>query len=196
MLVMRRLSHLGLLVALGLGSAVSVGCGGSKGEAAHPVPKAGDMPEGGDWTGVFYSPTYGDLHLLKEGANVQGAWRTANGDKWGEMHGEANGNLYKFEWKETTIGMVGPSATKTGKGYFQYIHPPGDNVNDEIKGEWGLGSEQTGLPWSATKQRNRNPDLKSVVPDETQKVEGTNWDESKHGGGGGDEKKKKGDDWE
>lgn len=195
MFVTRRLSHLGLIVALGAGSALSVGCGGSKQEGAHVVPKPGDMPEGGDWTGVYYSPLYGNLHLLKEGSNVSGAWRTAAGDKWGEMHGEANGDIFKFEWKETTIGMVGPSATKTGRGYFKYTRPPGDNVNDEIKGEWGLKAEETGLPWTAVKQRNQNPDLKSVMPDETQKVEGTNWDESKHGGGGGEEKKK-GDDWE
>jgi len=195
MLVRSRLTSFGLIVALGAGSAFAVGCGGSHKDDAHAVPKAGDMPEGGDWTGVFYSPTYGDLHLLKEGETISGAWRTAAGDKWGEMHGEANGDLFKYEWKETTIGMVGPSATKTGHGYFKYTRPPGDNVNDEIKGEWGLNGQTTGLPWSAVKQRNRNPDLKSVMPDETQKVEQTNWDEEKkHGGGGGE--KKKGDDWE
>jgi hypothetical protein len=198
MFVTRRLAHVGLVVALGAGSAFAVGCGGgSKGEAAHPVPKPGDMPEGGDWSGVFYNQLYGDLHMLKEGENIHGAWRTANGEKWGEMHGEANGNLFKFEWKETTIGMVGPSATRNGRGYFQYIRPPGDNVNDEIKGEWGLNSEQTGVPWTAVKQRNRNPDFKAVLPDETQKVQGTgNWDEEKKSGGGGGDDKKKGDDWE
>jgi hypothetical protein len=196
MLAMRRLTPFGLIVALGAGSALAIGCGGAKKDDVHAMPKAGDMPEGAEWTGVYYSPTYGNLHLIKEGENVSGAWRTAAGDKWGEMHGEANGDLYKYEWKETTIGMVGPSATKTGRGYFKYIRPPGDNVNDEIKGEWGLNAGQTGLPWSAVKQRNQNPDLKSILPDETQKVEGTNWDEGKKHGGGSSDDKKKGDDWE
>ena len=198
MFVTRRIAHVGFVVALGVGSALAVGCGGKKSEASHPVPKPGDMPEGSDWSGVYYSALYGDLHMLKEGENIHGAWRTANGERWGEMHGEANGNLFKFEWKETTIGMVGPSATKAGRGYFQYFRPPGEHVNDEIKGEWGLKSEQTGLPWTAVKQRNTNPDFKAVLPDETQKVQGTgNWDEEKKsGGGGGDKDKKKGDDWE
>ena len=148
------------------------------------------MPEGGDWTGVYFSATYGHLHLVKEGSSVSGKWRTSAGDKWGEMHGDATGNLYKFEWKETTIGMVGPSATRSGLGYFLYTRPPGDNVNDEIKGEAGLGNEQTGVPWTAVKQRNMRPEPESVVPDETQKVESGGWDDEKKksGGGGKDDK--------
>jgi hypothetical protein len=153
-------------------------CGGSQ-KSTSTIPKAGDMPEGGEWTGVYFSPTYGNLHIVKEGADISGKWRTAEGDKWGEMHGEVNGNLFHFEWKETTIGMVGPSATTTGRGYFQYYRPPGDNVNDELHGEWGLGTEETGVPWTAVKQRNVKPDPDSVVPDETQKLESGGWDEDK-----------------
>lgn len=148
------------------------------------------MPPDGDWTGVFFSPTYGNLHLVKQGASLGGKWRTAAGDKWGEMHGEAVGNLFHFEWAETKIGMVGPSAKTTGRGYFVYTRPPGDNVDDEIKGEWGLGSEQTGVAWTAVKQRNAKPDPDSVVPDETQKLEGGGWDEDKKKKSGGGNKDK------
>jgi hypothetical protein len=133
--------------------------------------------------------------VVKEGSAVSGAWRNAAGDKWGLLHGEATGNILHYEWEETTIGMVGPSAKKKGRGYFQYVRPKGDNVNDEIHGEWGLGNEVTGVVWTAIKQRNAKPDLKSVVPDEAEKQgEGnSNWDESKKPSGGGDDKKS--DDW-
>jgi hypothetical protein len=191
MLGSRAITRIGFLAALVLPLPGVIACGGSSKPPAHALPKAGDMPDGGEWTGVYYSPTYGHLHLVKEGASLSGKWRTAAGDKWGEMAGEATGNLFHFEWKETKIGMVGPMATTTGRGYFQYVRPPGGNVEDEIRGEYGLGTDQTGVPWTAVKQRNAKPDPKSVMPDETQKVEGGGWDDEKkksHGGGKSDEK--------
>ncbi|HEX3593753.1 MAG TPA: hypothetical protein VHU80_01590 [Polyangiaceae bacterium] len=189
--VARTLTRFGLLVALVAPIPCAAACGGSQPEA-KVLPKAADMPEGGDWTGVYYSPTYGNLHMIKEGSAVSGKWRNAAGDKWGALHGEVTGNLLHYEWEETTIGMVGPSAKKTGRGYFQYVRPKGDNVNDEIHGEWGLAQETTGVTWTAVKQRNAKPDPDSVVPDETQKLDnGAGWDESKKKPG--DDKKS--DDW-
>ena len=195
MFASRTFTRFGLVAALALPLCTLAACAGSKQEEVHSVPKAGDMPEGAEWTGVYYSATYGHLHMIKEGSAVSGKWRNAAGDKWGALHGEVTGNLLKYEWEETTIGMVGPSAKKTGKGYFQYVRGKGDNPNDEIHGEWGLGKEWTGVTWDAVKQRNAKPDPDSVVPDETQKTEGGGWDDEgkkKSGGGGGD---KKSDDW-
>jgi len=180
-----RVSLVSALFAFGPGL---VACGGGK-PAESPIPKAGDMPEGAEWTGVYYNPVYGNLHLIKEGGTASGKWRTVEGDKWGEMSGNVTGNLFLFEWKQTTIGMVGPSATTTGRGFFQYVRPPGDNVNDEIRGQWGLGTDRTGVPWNGIKQRNAKPDPNSVMPDETQKSQNSNWDESNPKKGGGDSQK-------
>ena len=68
----------------------------------------------------------------------------------------------------------------------------GDLVNDEIRGEWGLGQETSGVTWTAVKQRNAKPDPDSVVPDETQKLESGGWDDEKKKKSDGD---KKSDDW-
>jgi hypothetical protein len=194
MFASRTLPRVGLLIALVAPVPCIAACGGGTQTEVKAVPKAGDMPEGAEWTGVYFSPTYGHLHMVKEGSAVSAKWRNAAGDKWGALHGEVTGNLLHYEWEETTIGMVGPSAKKTGRGYFQYVRPKGDNVNDEIHGEWGLGHETTGVTWTAVKQRNAKPDPDSVVPDETQKInEGGGWDEQKKSGGGGD--KKSSDDW-
>ena len=190
MFVARTFTRFGLLAALVVPIPITTACGGSQTEVKS-IPKAGDMPDGGDWTGVYYSPTYGNLHLIKEGSAVSGKWRNAAGDKWGQLHGEVTGNLLSYEWEETTIGMVGPSAKKKGRGYFQYVRPSGDNPNDEIHGEWGLGQELTGVTWTAVKQRNAKPDPDSVVPDETQKLENSNWDEPKKS----PDDKKSSDDW-
>ena len=177
----KRTGLAGFLTGCSLAFALSgvSGCAGStdEPEVLKANVKAGDMPAGGDWTGVYYSPTYGHLHLIKSGNTASGAWRTASGDKFGELNGEVNGDLLRYEWTERTIGMVGPSSESHGKGYFKYIVPPGDNVEHEIKGEWGLNDSDAGNPWEAIKQRNMIPDPKSVKPDETQQVNDVeSWD--------------------
>jgi hypothetical protein len=132
--------------------------------------KAGDLAPAGDWSGVFYSPIYGHLHLVKEGGSVSGKWRTTGGDKWGELHGEVTGDLLKYKWVEHKIGMVGPGSTTEGRGYFKYYVPAEENANHEIKGQWGLERSEVGNPWEAVRQRNMLPDPESVRPDETEKV--------------------------
>src|SRR5262245_7684992 len=144
--------------------------------------KAGDLPPEGDWSGVFYSPLYGHLHLVKEGNSVSGKWRTTGGDKWGELHGEVTGDLLKYKWVEHKIGMVGPGATTEGHGYFKYYVPSDETQNHEIKGEWGLERSEVGNSWEAVRQRNMLPDLNSVRPDETERVNMPDeWDESSGG---------------
>ncbi len=150
-------------------------CGGQAG-AKHATAQPGPMPEGGNWTGVYYSTTYGNLHLIADGDNASGAWRTTAGDKWGELHGKLQGNLMRYEWTEHTIGMIGPSATRKGKGYFQYIEVKKGEAH-ELRGQWGLDEDEAGNTWDALKQRNMVPNLKDVRPDEIEgRVTGGGWD--------------------
>jgi hypothetical protein len=183
-----------LMLALALTVPVSLAttaCGGGTDVAKHPVLKAGEMPNGGEWQGVYYSPLYGYLHIVADGKAVNGAWRTAAGDAFGELHGETDGNLLRYEWKERRIGAVGADAVKKGKGYFVYKIPKEGEAH-EIQGEWGLGDDEAGNKWQAVKQKNMPPDLKSVQPDEYEgRVTGGGWDS------GGDDKSgddKSGDD--
>ena len=164
-----------ILPTVCLAVALTLGVGALGGCSKPPPPttanvKAGDLPPTGDWSGVFYSPLYGHLHLVKEGGSVSGKWRTTGGDKWGELHGEVTGDLLKFKWVEHKIGMVGPGATTEGRGYFKYYVPAEENANHEIRGEWGLDRSEVGNPWEAIRQRNMLPNPDSVKPDETEKV--------------------------
>jgi hypothetical protein len=175
MTVSRRV--LGLIVAV-LVAFISIGCGGSQKNANTANVKAGEMPEGSTWTGVYYSQTYGNLHLIEEGGSINGKWRTTNGDAWGELAGEADGDLLRYEWTEHKIGMVGPSATSKGKGYFKYVPSENGVDPDQIKGEWGLGEKEAGNSWEAVKQRNVTPDPDSVSPDELERRGvGGGWDD-------------------
>ena len=48
----------------------AVGCGGEQ-SAKFANIKAGEMPEGQAWPGVYYNPVYGYLHIVaQEGAVV------------------------------------------------------------------------------------------------------------------------------
>jgi len=161
------ISVAGTLIACGPGSDVK-----------HASVKPGPLPEGGEWNGVYFSTQFGYLHLVSDNKSANGAWRTAAGDAWGEMSGECDGDLLRYEWTERKIGAIGADATKKGHGYFKYTIPkPGEP--HKIVGQWGLGESDAGNPWEAVKQIRMEPKPESVKPDE---VEGrTNvggWDDS------------------
>jgi hypothetical protein len=160
--------------------AFASGCGGSSSGPKLAHIKPGDMPVGGEWRGVYYSQLQGYLHLMNEGNTVQGRWRITAGEKFGEMAGEVTGDVFRYEWTERTIGMVGPTASSTGKGYFRYTIPKEGEAH-EIVGERGKGQDEAGDPWKAVKQFNMAPDFKKVTPDETEDRPmqgGSGWDDS------------------
>ncbi len=178
----RKLKVFAGVIALVLPCATLVACNkGKAADSANSVSK--EMPEGASWKGVYYSQTFGNLHLVEDGDSIKGAWRTASGEAWGELEGKTDGALLKYHWVEHRIGMVGPSADKKGKGYFVYMRPNRGGSGkdpDEIKGQWGLGDNEAGNKWEAIKQTNVEPDPKSVMPDEVERgagVSGGGWDE-------------------
>jgi len=187
----RKLVKLSLLSALALPSAFSLVACGPSNEVKHAQLKPGEMPAGAEWQGVYYSPVYGNLHLLVDGKTAQGAWRTAGGDAYGELNGEADGNILRYTWKQHRIGAIGKDADSTGKGYFRYL-PVEEGEAQKIAGEWGLGDSDAGNPWDAVKQKNVQPNLDSVKPDEIEgkTTSGGGWDDDNKGGGS----KKKTDD--
>ncbi len=195
-----RLLRIGFLLALTAPVALTTGCAGNQNEPKHSHVKAGSMPPGGDWAGVYYSQLYGYLHLVAGGNAANGAWRTTAGDSYGEMHGEIDGDLFRYSWVERRIGAVGADANRKGNGYFRYTAPKEGEAH-EIVGEWGLGESDAGNEWRAVKQKNMQPNPASVKPDEVEgRVTGVDaWDD---GGGSKNKdedespKKKKGDDSE
>ncbi len=141
-------------------------CGGPPPPSKVARVAVGEMPAGGKWSGVYFNPVYGYLHITESGSGLVGRWKTADGTRWGEMSGPAEGNVVHFEWTEHKMGMVGPTSITKGKGYFVYKRPEGDNVDDKLEGEWGLEDSEVGQSWECVKQRNQKPDLKSVHADE------------------------------
>jgi hypothetical protein len=143
-------------------SPLLVGCAGSDSPKVANV-KAGPMPEGETWTGVYFHPVFGYLHLQEEGSNVIGRWKRTDQSHWGELSGTVTGNVLHYTWKEHKIGMVGAAATTKGKGYFVYKLNK-ENIG-ELDGEFGLNDSEVGSSWKNIKQVRMQPDLKSIGGD-------------------------------
>src|SRR5215472_4360480 len=99
---------LAMAVLMGASTIALVGCGGGGANSAHVTP--GPMPEGESWTGVYYHPVFGYLHMVEQGTNVVGRWKRTDGSAWGELSGTVTGTVAHFQWKEHKIGLVGPAS--------------------------------------------------------------------------------------
>ena len=155
------------LLALSLASLASsalivAGCSDTASPKTANVP-AGPMPEGEQWSGVYFHPVFGYLHLQETGPSVVGRWKRTDHSYWGELSGTTNGNVFHYTWKEHKIGMVGASATTQGKGYFVYkVNKEGIG---ELDGEFGMGESEVGSTWKNVKQLRMPPDIKSIGGD-------------------------------
>ncbi len=121
------------------------------------------MPAGESWTGVYFHPVYGYLHLVEEGPSIVGRWKRTDQSQWGELSGTFKGNVLHYQWKEHKMGVLGAGATTHGRGTFVYKL---DQENRPVlDGEFGLDDEEAGSDWHNVKQQRVAPDLKSVGGD-------------------------------
>ncbi|MGB0680182.1 MAG: hypothetical protein ACPGUV_11015 [Polyangiales bacterium] len=135
------------LVTLGLGI---LGCGG--GQMASVKPAA--MPKGGDFTGVWFSPQYGEMHMMQSGQTVVAEYE--KDQRTGRIEGHSAGNLLRYRWTEERELVQGRPTITRGRGYFQYRI--GKDKRHYLVGEWGMEqSEIDGGPWRAYKLSNRKP---------------------------------------
>jgi hypothetical protein len=161
-MTLRSLRPILAAVCLSTAALAVSGCGGSEGPK-HANVKPGPMPEGEQWTGVYYHPVFGYLHMQQEGETIVARWARTDHTYWGEMSGTSAGNVVHYTWKEHKIGMVGAAATTHGKGYYVYKLNK-ENIG-EIDGEYGLKDDETGSNWNCIKQLRMPPDLKSIGGD-------------------------------
>jgi hypothetical protein len=156
-----RAGHLVAACVLGVAlvGSSAVGCGGG-GHAKFAQVKAGEMPSGESWAGVFFNPVYGYLHMIEQDGSIVGRWRRTDGSYWGELNGTAEGNVLHFTWKEHKVGGVGPSADSKGSGQFVYSVP--DSKIPELAGQYALDESNNVGEWHCVKQLNIKPDLNSV----------------------------------
>jgi hypothetical protein len=163
------------VISLVASSAGMSGCSSAP-SAKLATVTPGDMPESADWTGVYFDRFYGNFHLVQEGKAVNGKWERPQKDRWGELHGEVTGNVLRFTWSEYTRGAIGANAERSGKGYFVYTRPAGENVDDQMNGELGRGQDEVGEKVTTVKQRNVNADPASIGGTAPSDFSGGDWD--------------------
>jgi hypothetical protein len=131
--------------------------------APSPVPAS--LPPGQEWSGVYYNPVYGYLHLIERPGGVLGRWKRSDGSHWGELSGTVEGNVLHYTWAEHKYGGIGPSATSRGSGVF--VYKMGEKFG-ALEGQFWLaaGSDQVG-DWHCVKQGGMTPDLNSIPGEPT-----------------------------
>src|SRR5580693_7667423 len=91
---------LGWMGILAMALSLSLVACGKGGDAKFGNIKAGEMPSGETWPGVYYNPVYGYLHMVEQEGNIVGRWKRTDGSHWGELSGTAEGNVLHFQWTE------------------------------------------------------------------------------------------------
>jgi len=144
-----------VITALALGS----GCGGS----GTTSLRAGPMPDKGSYSGVYFSPQYGEMHMVQNGSAVVGKYK--KDERSGTIQGETDGDLMRFVWTEYKAMVSNRPQVTRGHGYFRYM-VDASNGDHLVKGRWGLNESDTdGGEWNAYKSRTREPDLEHFAND-------------------------------
>lgn len=137
--------HIALALLLG----VVLGCGGSQ------KPKAGPLPEGATFYGVWQSPQYGNMHMCQSGKQVIGDY--VKHERAGRIQGDVDGDLLIFQWEDRRELVAGKPQIRRGRGYFRI--QIGEDGDQYVKGEWGMDDDLSGGgPWNAVKLRRGQPD--------------------------------------
>jgi hypothetical protein len=136
-------------IALALLLGVILSCGGSQ------KPKAGPLPEGATFYGVWQSPHYGNMHLCQSGRQVIGDY--VKHERAGRIQGDVDGDLLVFQWEDRRELVSGKPQVRRGRGYFRI--QIGEDGDQYVKGEWGMDDDVSGGgPWNAVKLRRGQPD--------------------------------------
>ncbi len=143
---------------------------------------AGPMPQGGTFTGVWFSPQYGEMNMVQTGNAVVGEYH--KDERAGRIQGTANGNLMRFEWTEERELVGGLPQTTRGRGYFHYLID--DSGKHNLLGEWGIDdSDSGGGDWNAYKMMNRQPHLANEGQGDTSGGDNDDWNDTGENEGGG-----------
>ena len=136
-------------IALALLLGVIFGCGGSQ------KPKAGPLPEGATFYGVWQSPQYGNMHMCQSGKQVIGDY--IKNERAGRIQGDVDGDLLIFQWEDRRELVSGKPQIRRGRGYFRI--QIGEDGDQYVQGEWGMDDDLSGGgPWNAVKLRRGQPD--------------------------------------
>ena len=143
---------------------LSFSCGGGSQKG-----KAGPMPTGGSYYGVWMSPQYGKLQLCAQGGTAHGYFE--KDERHGKVEGTIRGNQFSFRWEEEREFVVGRPTVMRGRGYFRY--QIGDDGDHYFTGRWGTDDDDSnGGEWNGVKLRRKEPEKCLSKGEESDEKEG------------------------
>ena len=166
-------------LALFATAALNGGCSGS----ARTARTAQAMPAGGSFSGVWFSPQYGEMHLEQSGTAVVG--RYFKDERQGRIQGALEGNLLRFEWTESRELVANHPVQTKGHGYF-HITKNEDEDTWNLVGEWGHDDDESGGgAWTAVKSKTRKADIEGDGSDNNSSSGGESYSDDDVGGDSG-----------
>jgi hypothetical protein len=148
-----------MCAGLALASMTILGCGPAP-ESKTANIQAGDLPEGESWTGVYFHPVFGYLHLVEEDTHVVGKWVRTDKGKAGQLSGTKLGNVLRFSWSEHTCG--GSAGLRGSKGKGVFVYKVGKEGIAELDGQYGLDDSEVGSDWHNVKQQRQTAELSAA----------------------------------
>ena len=129
-------------------------CGSSQSKCnINIIPKA-SLPEGADWTGIWFT-NYGQMVLDVKGKSVVGEYCDDEKKQWGKLEGTIEGDTIRFRWVTHDMRVVGKDRITQGYGIIQYkIERIGNRDVHKFFGTWGYeNSECGGGIWKGEKSK-------------------------------------------
>lgn len=128
---------------------LATGCGHGEG---YIKVVSGDMPQMGNWDGVYFSEAYGRMELSQNGDVVVGLYE---GERYrGKIEGKPDGDVLHFKWTQWNEDLNGKTRETNGHGYFRYVIVEEGTAQKSrpthyVKGEWGYLAANSGHKWEA-----------------------------------------------
>ncbi len=120
------------------------------GKRASVTP--GTMPPSGSFSGLWFSPQYGEMRLIQQGNKVRGNFEKEG--RKGRIEGELDGDVLYFRWYEKRLLVKAKPGESRGRGYFKFAM--GLDRKQYLIGEWGHDDDEIGGgPWRAYKMREK-----------------------------------------
>jgi hypothetical protein len=123
-------------------------------------------PANSDWSGEYFDPIVGQIMLNVQKGKVAGKWVRPTKDRYGELAGDIDGLNMRFSWTERQIGLVGPSASRSGHGSVVISHRSNSSGSvDVIDGAFEEDAGGSSTEIHAVKQANALPPNEPPIDD-------------------------------
>ncbi len=136
-----RLSLCALLV---LALAACSGGNNRNGATMNTQIQQGAMPDGGSWSGVWFS-NWGEMTIETDGSSIVGQFCDEENNRYGRLEGTARGDVLRLHWTTSDVSMGNRPRESEGSAIVQFsFTEQGENQGMRFEGTWGFNTSNDG----------------------------------------------------